>query len=480
MNIKQKVAAGTLLVALFTSTEARAQAQDSDSAEAPAAGANLLEQFSGAVEAMVRRVSPTVVQILATRYGINDQGGRSSVAAGMEQSVGSGVIIAADGYIMTNAHVIQNAHDIRIRLVPSGKQTIGAVLSESFSPTVDAVLIGTYTDADLALLKISAEDLPSLRMAGPGTVRQGQVTFAFGSPSGLQNSVTMGVVSSIARQLEPDDPLLYIQTDTAINPGNSGGPLVNTSGEMVGLNTFISTQSGGSEGMGFAIPAVLVNWVYQQLRKNGHVHRPVIGAGLQTITPPMAAALKLPRDKGVIVSDLLADSPAAVAGVKLNDILLSVNDRPMDNVAGWIGLAFQHVPGSAMSVKVLRGTRTLSFSIVPVDMEQPSERLADLVGISKSQVPQLGIMAVTFDERTATVIGSVRLASGAVAIARIATPDAATADLRPGDLIHEINGKNVFSVEDLKNVLAGLKHGDAVALFVERAQQWSYIAFNLP
>jgi serine protease Do len=291
----------------------------------------------------------------------------------------------------------------------------------------------------------------------------------------------MGVVSSIARQLEPDDPLLYIQTDTAINPGNSGGPLVNTSGEMVGLNTFISTQSGGSEGMGFAIPAVLVNWVYEQLRKNGHVHRPVIGAGLQTITPPMAAALKLPLDKGVIVSDLLADSPAAVAGVKLNDIILSVNDRPMDNVAGWTGLAFQHVPGSPMLVKVLRGTRTLSFSVMPVDMEQPSERLADLAGLSKSQVPELGIMAVTFDQRTASVIGSVRLASGAVAIARIAAaPDAAAADLRPGDLIHEINGKNVFSVDDLKKVLAGLKHGDAIALFIERAQQWSYVAFTLP
>jgi S1-C subfamily serine protease len=131
---------------------------------------------------MVRRVSPTVVQILATRYGITDQGGRANTAAGMEQSVGSGVIVAADGYIMTNAHVIQNAHDIRVRLVPSGKQTIGAVLSESFSPTIDAVLIGTYTDADLALLKISTEDLPALRMSAPGTVRQGQIP----SRSGVQ------------------------------------------------------------------------------------------------------------------------------------------------------------------------------------------------------------------------------------------------------------------------------------------------------
>jgi len=199
---------------------------------------------------MAERVSPAVVQILATGYREGDSSGRATMAASQEQSIGSGVIVGADGYIMTNAHVVTDAHTIRVRLIPKAKASIVATLAQSFAPTLTASLVGSYADADLALLKVETSGLTTLPLAGPGRVRQGQVVFAFGSPNGLQNSVTMGVVSSIARQLGPDDPLLYIQTDAPINPGNSGGPLVNTSGELVGLNTFISTQSGGNEGMG--------------------------------------------------------------------------------------------------------------------------------------------------------------------------------------------------------------------------------------
>ena len=306
------------------------------------------------------------------------------------------------------------------------------------------------------------------------------MVFAFGSPAGLNNSVSMGVVSSVARQLDPDNPMLYIQTDTAINPGNSGGPLVNTAGQMVGLNTFISTQSGGSEGIGFAIPAVLVDWVYRQLREHGHVHRPVIGAGLQTITPTLAAALKLPRDSGVIVSDLMPGTPAATAGIKLNDIIVSVNDRLMDNIAAWMGLSFQYVPGSAMNVEVLRGSQTLSFKIVPAVIEEPSDRLADLKDLTQRQIPSLGIMAITLDQRTAAAIGSVRLASGAVVIARIASPRGTDLGLQPGDLIHEFNLKNVFTVDDLRTLAAQQQSGDPAALLVERAGRWFYLAFDMP
>jgi serine protease Do len=468
------------VLALLFAAAPNAHAQTTAPSAPSGPDINALDQFSMAVETMVHRVSPSVVQILATRYGLVEDSGRTNMAAGVEQSVGSGVIVSPDGFVVTNAHVVQNAYDIRIRVVPRGKQTIGDVLSQSFAPTLEAALVGTYLEADLALLKIGGDNLPSLAIAPPDRLRQGQVAFAFGSPNGLQNSVTMGVVSSIARQLHPDDPLLYIQTDTPINPGNSGGPLVDTSGAMLGLNTFISTQSGGSEGMGFAIPAGLVQWVYEQLKKYGHVHRPTIGAGLQTITPPLAEALKLSRTSGVIVSDLPSDSPAATAGLKLNDILLTVNGRQMDNVAAWIGSSFQYVPGSPMAVEVMRGTTKLSFSIVPLDLEEPSERLADLAGFSRSQVAQLGIMAVTFDDQAKSVIGAVRLESGAVVMARLQTTNGARIDLRAGDLIHEVNGKSVFSVEDLKSALAAVRSGDAVALLVERAGQLSYLAFNLP
>ena len=213
-----------------------------------------------------------------------------------------------------------------------------------------------------------------------------------------------------------DSPMLYIQTDTAINPGNRS----------------------------------------------------------------LAAALKLPRESGVIVSDLTPGTPAADAGLKLNDIIVTVNKRPMDNIAAWIGLSFQHVPGSAMSVEVLRGTQLLTFSITPAEIEEPSDRLADLKDLSQRQIPTLGIMAMTLDKRTAEAIGRVRLASGAVVIARVANPRGADIGLQPGDLIHELNGRNIFSVDDLRNRVAELKPGDSVALLVERGGQWSYLAFDLP
>jgi serine protease Do len=477
----QKLIARLLAVAVIVVWAGKASAQTEDAiSESLTPEANVLEGFNTAIEAMVQRVSPSVVQILVSKYEDQRQSRRTDVVDGWAQNIGSGVIVDPTGYIVTNAHVVQGAQQIRIRLVPRDGRSVGKILSQSYLPPVNATLVGTFAEADLALLKIPGEDLPTLPIADFGSLRQGQIAFAFGSPGGLHNSVTMGVVSSIARQLDPDSPMLYIQTDAPINPGNSGGPLVSTRGEMVGLNTFISTQSGGSEGIGFAIPGVLVRWVYEQLREHGHVHRPVIGAGLQTITPSLAAALKLPRDSGVIISDLVEGTPAAVAGLKLNDILLSVDDRVMDNVASWIGLTIRYVPGSPMKVQVIRGTQTLSFNVIPVELEEPSDRLADVADLSKRQIAPLGIMAMTFDERTASAIGPVRLASGAVVIGRIASPGGVDIGLQPGDLIHEVNGKNVFSVDDLRAVVTNFKTGDAVALFVERAGRWSYVAFDMP
>jgi serine protease Do len=442
--------------------------------------ADPLDGLNKSIEAMVQRVSPTVVQVLVSKYDAQKQSQRADVVDGWEQGVASGVIVSPDGYIVTNAHVVAQAQQITVRIVPRDAQSISSVLSQSFLKPISANLVGTFAEADLALLKIPADDLPALPFADFGALRQGQMVFAFGSPAGLHNSVTMGVVSSVARQLDPDNPMLYIQTDTAINPGNSGGPLVNTAGQMVGLNTFISTQSGGSEGIGFAAPAVLVEWVYKQLREHGHVHRPVIGAGLQTITPTLAAALKLPRDSGVIVSDLMPGTPAASAGLKLNDIIVKVNDRRMDNIAAWMGLSFQYIPGSAMKVEVLRGNKTLLFDVVPTVIEEPSDRLADLKDLTQHQIPSLGILAMTLDERTASAIGPLRLTSGAVVIARIAAPRGVDLGLQPGDLIHEFNLKSVFTVDDLRMLAAQQQSGDPAALLVERAGRWFYLAFDMP
>src|SRR6202023_2061981 len=197
---------------------------------------------------------------------------------------------------------------------------------------VPARVVGVAREIDLALLKVDNVKLSALPLASYRNIHQGEVVLAFGSPEGLRNTVTFGVVSSVARQIDPDSPMVYIQTDAPINPGNSGGPLINVDGDVIGINTFILSQSGGNEGLGFAIPSGLVNVAYQQIRKFGHIHRTQIGVGLQTISPVLAAALNLPRSYGVIVSDVLPDSPAMAAGVRVGDLLLTVDGRIADSV----------------------------------------------------------------------------------------------------------------------------------------------------
>src|SRR6185503_10080895 len=178
---------------------------------------------------------------------------------------------------------------------------------------LDAKIVGIDRESDLAVIRIEKTDLPHLRFGDSEELRQGQLVLAFGNPLGLANSVTMGVVSSIARQLKPDDPMIYIQTDAPINPGNSGGPLLDTEGRVVGINTFILSQSGGSEGIGFAIPSSIVHTVVEQIRKDGHVHRGQIGIRAQSITPSLAAGLGLKRDWGVFLGDVDPEGPADAA-----------------------------------------------------------------------------------------------------------------------------------------------------------------------
>jgi serine protease Do len=197
---------------------------------------------------------------------------------------------------------------------------------------VEAQIIGTDRELDLALLKVDRGGLPPLPFGKYGKLRQGELFFSFGSPEGLLNSITSGVVSSISRQLNPDSSMVYVQTDAPINPGNSGGPLVNVDGEIVGINTFILTDSGGNQGLGFAIPSSVVNVAYQQFRKYGHLHHSGIGMSVQTITPNLAAGLGLPRNFGLVVADVLPGGPGELAGLRVQDIILALNDRPVDSL----------------------------------------------------------------------------------------------------------------------------------------------------
>ena len=292
-----------------------------------------LHQFNVAVRKLVSQVTPSVVQVLATGYGpVESSSGNSSALVGMQEKIGSGVIIDPDGYIVTNAHVISGAQHVRVSvpIVAANESTNEPVISRS--RVVDARVVGSDEDIDVAVLKIEATGLKALPLGDYNKLRQGDFVFAFGSPEGLQDSVSMGVVSIPARQLDPDSPVVYVQSDAATNPGNSGGPLVNVDGELIGINTFIFSQSGGNEGLGFAIPSAIVAYAYPQLRKYGHLHRGETGIGVQAITPELAAGLKLNTDSGVIVSDVVPGSPAENAGVKVQDIVKTIDGYPIDNL----------------------------------------------------------------------------------------------------------------------------------------------------
>jgi serine protease Do len=365
-----------------------------------------LHQLNNSVRALVKRVTPSIVQIMVIGYGPVDSGrGNTSLVIGKQQSVGSGAIIDPDGYIVTNAHVVRGAHRVQVNIPaattddsPAGSLAIGR------GRTMEARIVGVDTDLDLALLKIEAKNLPTLRLADYNKLRQGEVVFAFGSPEGLQNSVTMGVVSAVARQTDPDNPLVFIQTDAPINPGNSGGPLVNVDGELVGLNTFILTQSGGNEGLGFAIPSATIAFAYPQLRRYGHVHRGAIGLEVQAISPGLAAGLKLPADWGVIVSDVAPGSPAEASGLKVQDIITSIDGRSVDNLPSVASLVLMRQGGEKIKLGVLRGTEKLSFDVVVVEVPHDVDRLADLADPDKSLIAKLGIVGVELDPKLAATL----------------------------------------------------------------------------
>ncbi len=342
-----------------------------------------------------------------------------------------------------------------------------------------ATLVGVFKEGDLALIKVDGSGLPALPFADYRQLRQGQVVFALGSPAGLQNSISMGLVSSIARQTDPDSPFLYIQTDTPINPGNSGGPLLNTKGEIVGLNTFILSDSGGNEGIGFAIPSLLVEWVYKQLRQNGHVHRATVGIGVQAITPLLASALKLHRPSGVLVTDVTPGTPADAAGIHVNDILLSIDGHPVDAVPAMLGLFFEHAPGDHVSLKLLRGDQEMTMQLTTVEQPHLVDQLTDLANAADDSIPALGIVGVTTSKQVEQILGPLRLPLGVAVAIRTATASGVETGLQTSDVIHSVNGNFVRSVAELRSAVQSIKPDDPVALLIERGGQLQYLTFTL-
>ncbi len=441
--------------------------------------ADMLAQLSGSLQQLARKVSPAVVQIEVSGFGPAEEGDRKDTPLIVRQhAIGAGVIVDPDGYIMTNAHVVEGAQRIRV-VLPLPPANSFDRLGAGKARVLDAKAIGLQKETDLALLKVEASNLPTVRFNLDRPPQAGELVFAFGSPEGLENSVTMGVISSAWRQPHHHSPMVYLQTDAPINPGNSGGPLVDVTGAVVGLNTFILTSGGGSEGLGFAIPARIVDFVYQNLRKYGHVHHVEIGVVAQTITPTMAEGLGLAQDWGVVISDVIPNGPADAAGIKPGDLILAVNGHPMLGLPRFAAALFLHPPDQVMKLDVLRGTEKLSFNVAAVLPRDRMDQLADVANPLKSHIGPLGIWGLNLDDDLRSLLPDVRMGTGVIVVGQAPGFNSVNTGLRAGDVIHSLNRTPVASVEQLKSAVAQLRPGDAAVLRIERQGQFQYLAFEM-
>ena len=460
-----------------TSTSRAAAQKLATKPDESASASAALVQFNDALESLAAKVSPAVVQILVTGYGSVHEESRTQTALIVRQhAVGSGVIVDPSGYIVTNAHVVEGAQRIRValpipgdssRAVPVGKRHI-----------LEARLVGSHKETDLALLKIDETDLPTLPLLEQRP-RVGQLVFAIGSPEGLQNSVTMGVISAVSRQADPDKAMTYIQTDAPINPGNSGGPLVDMNGSVVGINTFILSQGGGSEGLGFAIPSRIVDFVYHSLRKYGHVHRVEIGAATQEITPTLADGLQLAQRWGVIIADVKPDGPAAAAGLKVQDIVLTADDRRIETLPQLSSALYLHRLDQVLKLEVLRGDQKKILYVPAIEHRDQMDQLFDAADAEKSLVPRLGILAIDLTDDLRTKIGTLRISSGVIVLGRAADLILPDTGLQTGDIIHALNTTPITSMEALRAAVLALKTGDPVVIQVERSDGLTYLSFEM-
>jgi serine protease Do len=445
----------------------------------------LLEQFSESMDELTARVSPAIVQVLVTGYGpLEDKEKEKDDAnlIGRQHNLGSGVIVDSDGYIITNAHVVKGAQRVRVLLTPTvagDSQTRVSLGSGEHLPPFAAKIIGVAPTIDLALLKIEAKGLSTLPFADYAKLRKGQLVLAFGNPEGLENTVTMGIVSAVARQPDPNSANVYIQTDAPINPGSSGGPLVDTQGQLVGINTFILTESGGSQGLGFAIPSSVVQFAFQELRKFGRVHRSIIGVVLQDITADLAAGLGLKKQEGVVVADVLPGGPAEKAGVKIQDVVLSLDGRRIGSVPAAEMIVSTKPVGTSVKAEILRGTETLTLNIPVAEQKRQVDQLEELTDPGKALIAKLGVFGVEINDTIADQLEDLRIPSGVVVAALSADLAGADTDLQPKDVIHGVNGKRVETLEGLRAALNAIPAGSPAVLQIERDAKLMYITFEM-
>lgn len=379
------------------------------------------------------------------------------------RSLGSGFIISSDGYILTNAHVVEEAEEILVRLTDKREYR--------------ARVVGTDPRSDVALIKIEASDLPRLVIGDSSRLQVGEWVVAIGSPFGFENSVTAGIVSAKGRTLPDENFVSFIQTDVAINPGNSGGPLFNLKGEVVGINSQIYSQTGGFMGLSFAIPIEFAMDIQSQLRASGRVQRGRIGIAIQEVTRAIAESFGLPRAEGALVSSVEAGGPAEQAGLQQGDVIVRFGGRPVENSSRLPQIVSATRPGTSVTFTYYRGGALREAQVVVgvwQDDTLPKARPGGRV------VPPPNKLGLTL----ALPAPAQKREHGArqgLVVERVQGA-AARADLQVGDLVVAmvIDGRQVplKSVEDFSKWVAGVRNGQAVTLLVSRSEGASYVTLR--
>jgi serine protease Do len=443
----------------------------------------ILKDYDQAIDQIAERPMQSVVEIEVTGYGApeHDQdSGQGQQALERQRSIGSGVIVDPDGYIITNNHVVNGALRIRVIVAPTTVALAsGNTRLDNPQRVYEAKLIGTTHYADLALIKIEEKGLPFIPLPEQYYFRLGQTVVAIGAPEGLDHTVTKGIISAVGRQPQVDRPMVYVQTDAPINPGNSGGPLIDRNGNLVGINTFIVTSGGGSEGLGFAIPEPIVRFVYSELKAHGIVSSVTIGAHAQDITPALAAGLKLPQDWGVILSDIDAGGPAAAAGLRQKDVVTAIDGGRVDSLPKYTAFLYVHKRNTPLTMTVLRDGKQLTIPVTAVDAPPVIENLSDLIDPKKDLIPSMGIFVIDLKNSQVGTMLNLRSQNGVLVAGLLSGEPATAADLTAGDVIRAVNGKPLEDTQQLRQTLAGLRPGDAVVLEVERQSVLQYVAFEM-
>jgi serine protease Do len=397
------------------------------------------------------------------RFGIPtpDQGPRGNGPP--VRGAGSGFIVSADGYILTNTHVVGNADEVTVRLTDRRE--------------FPAKVVGADERTDVAVIKITATNLPTVKLGDPSKIKPGQWVLAIGSPFGFENSATAGIISATSRSLPSDNYVPFIQTDVAVNPGNSGGPLFNLAGEVIGINSQIFSRTGGYMGVSFAIPIDVARNVEDQLVKTGKVVRGRIGVTIQDVNAQLAESFGLDRPRGALVSSVEKDGPAAKAGLQPGDVILAVNNKPIERYGELSGNIAAMKPGTDATLDVWRGGKKVSVTVKITELKEQQQTAKSGGGKQKehatNQAAQLGLTVRQLDAQEKEQAET----QGNLVVEEVTGP-AASAGVQPGDIILGVNGKRVKTVTELQE--AAKSSGKNVALLIQREDAQIFVPLRIP